>query len=45
MIDRFLDDVWSMVAPIAGKCAVCAFFRGLAIGLTVAFIVHLCHLL
>lgn len=32
LADRLLDKLWDWIEPLAGKCPVCAFLRGMALG-------------
>lgn len=34
-VDKALDLVWDVLEPVAGTCPVCAFLRGLALGLAI----------
>lgn len=39
MVDRVLDKLWEVTLPLAGRCPVCAFYKGVAIGLLVGALV------
>jgi hypothetical protein len=40
-LDRLLDGIWDVTEPLAGRCPVCAFWRGVLYGIVVGVLVML----
>jgi hypothetical protein len=39
LVDQFLDLLWDVTEPLAGKCPVCAFWRGAILAALVSLVV------
>ena len=43
-IDWTLDKIWDVVEPLAGECPVCAFLRGVLVGIVLGAGAALIHM-
>lgn len=44
LVDKGLDLLWDALGPVAGNCPVCAFIRGVLVGMViVGFVTFLRH--